>query len=58
MEQEVVMIASELLAKLQQLVDAGHGDQEVYLDTNPHDLHIIGDIDLDGDEVGIIIWKA
>lgn len=51
------MIASELLAKLQALVDDGHGEQQVYLDTNPHDLHTVGDIDLDTDGVGIIIWK-
>ena len=51
------MIATELLAKLQALVDAGHGEETVYLDTNPHDLFIVGDIDLDTDGVGIIIWK-
>ena len=51
------MIARELLEKLQALVDAGHGDETVYLDTNPHDLFVAGDVDLDGDEVGIIIWK-
>lgn len=51
------MIARELLEKLQALVDAGHGEETVYLDTNPHDLFIAGDVDLDGDEVGIIIWK-
>lgn len=51
------MIARELLAKLQALVDVGHGDETVYLDTNPYDLHIAGDVDLDADGVGIIIWK-
>jgi len=51
------MIAKEVLQRFQKLVDAGHGDEEVYLDTDPHDLFIIGDIDLDSDGVGIIIWK-
>ena len=51
------MIARELLAKVQTLVDAGHGDESVYLDTNPHDLFVAGDVDLDTDGVGVIIWK-
>lgn len=51
------MLANELLEKVQALVDAGHGEEIVYLDTNPHDLFVAGDIDLDTDGVGIIIWK-
>lgn len=51
------MIASELLEKLKLLVAEGHGDQTVFLDTNPHDLFVAGDVDLDTDGVGVIIWK-
>lgn len=51
------MILSELLTQAQRLVDAGHGDETVYLDTGPHDLFVAGDIDLDTDGVGVIIWK-
>ena len=52
------MIASELLQRLQALVDAGHGDEEVFLDTGPHELYLVDDVDLDADGVGVIIWKV
>jgi hypothetical protein len=52
------MILKDLYQRVQELVEQGHGDEEVYLDTDPHDLFTIGDIDLDTDGVGIIIWKA
>lgn len=51
------MTAVELYLKLEKLLSAGHGEETVYLDTNPHDLFVAGDIDLDTDGVGIIIWK-
>lgn len=51
------MTGRELLERMTELVNAGHGDEEVYLDTTPHDLYTIGDVDLDADGVGIIIWK-
>ena len=51
------MTGSELLKKLQDLVDEGNGDEQVYLDTNPMDLFMAGDIGMDSDGVGIIIWK-
>ena len=51
------MTTSELLQKLQALVDAGHSEEQVYLDTGPHELYTVEDIDLDTDGVGIIIWK-
>jgi len=52
------MNAIEVRDKLDALIAAGHGDEEVYLDTGPHDLYTIEDIDLDADGVGIIIWKV
>ena len=51
------MTVSDVLNKFQQLIDEGHAEEEVYLDTGPHNLFTIGDIDLDADEFGIIIWK-
>lgn len=51
------MTGNELLKKVQQLVDEGNGDEQVYLDTNPMDLFMAGDIGMDTDGVGIIIWK-
>ena len=51
------MTGSELLKKLQELVNEGNGDEQVYLDTNPMDLFQAGDIGMDSDGVGIIIWK-
>ena len=51
------MNAIEVMERMTKLVKEGHGEEEVYLDTDPHDLFTIGDIDLDSDGVGIIIWK-
>lgn len=51
------MTVTEVIARMAELVESGHGDEEVYLDTDPHDLFVIGDIDLDSDGVGVIIWK-
>lgn len=51
------MTARELRDHLTVLVDVGHGDEEVFLDTGPHGLHVVGAVDLDADGVGVIIWK-
>lgn len=51
------MTGRELLEELQALVDAGHGDEEVFLDVSTDGLLTIGEVGLDMDEVGIIIWK-
>lgn len=52
------MTVLEVMERMEQLAKEGHGEEEVYLDTDPHDLFTIGDIDLDSDGVGVIIWKA
>lgn len=51
------MTLLELAERADLLIKQGHGEEEVYLDTDPHDLYTIGDIDLDTDGVGVIIWK-
>jgi hypothetical protein len=50
------MMARELIEKLQTIV-ADHGDDEVFLDTGPDCLFGVGEVDVDTDGVGIIIWK-
>jgi len=48
----------ELAGRLADLIIAGHGDEEVFLDTGPDTLFTIGEVDLDSDGVGVIIWKV
>lgn len=51
------MTVTELRIRLQELEADGHGDEIVFLDTNPNNLDTIGDIDLDADGVGAVIWE-
>lgn len=51
------MTVTELRDRLNDLIAEGHGEEEVFLDTGPDNLYTIGDVDLDGDEFGVIIWK-
>jgi hypothetical protein len=51
------MRVADVLNKFQTLMDEGHAEEQVFLDTNPHNLHTIGEIGLDDDGVGVIIWK-
>ena len=52
------MIVSELYKRLGELIAHGHGGEEVFLDTDPNCLHVIEEVDLDCDEVGVIIWAV
>lgn len=49
------MRASMVIARLEWLVQQ-HGDMDIYLDTNPDALLSIGEIDVDAEDTGIIIW--
>jgi hypothetical protein len=51
------MTVNDVLNRFTQLVKEGHGDQHVYLDTDPINLYTIGEIDVDSDGDGVIIWK-
>jgi hypothetical protein len=51
------MRATEIIDQLTHLIDL-HGDQEVYLDVSPDGLLEIGEIDVDADDTGIIVWPA
>ncbi|WP_298437981.1 hypothetical protein [Geobacter sp.] len=49
------MKVSELIDRLAYL-RANHGEMEVFLDVSVHGLLEIGEIDVDVDDTGIIIW--
>jgi hypothetical protein len=49
------MTGSELAKRLLDLV-AEHGDMEVFLDINVYGLRQIGEVDVDAEDTGIIIW--
>jgi len=49
------MRATEAVDILTALIDI-HGDQEMYLDVSAHGLLDVGEIDVDTDGSGIIIW--
>lgn len=51
------MKASELIERLQHLVKQ-HGDHEVKMDTDIIGPYDIGDVDLDVDDSGFMLWKA
>lgn len=51
------MNVKEVLEQFNRLQEQGFGDEEVFLDTNPDGLLTIGEIGLDDDGVGVIIWK-
>ena len=53
---EVFVRASEVISRLQ-FLQKEHGDMEVYLDVNEDGLLLIGEIDVDAEDTGIIIWK-
>lgn len=50
------MRASEVISRLQ-FLQKEHGDMEVYLDVSEDGLLLIGEIDVDAEDTGIIIWK-
>lgn len=49
------MKAKELIERLQHLVKE-HGDQNVFIDVNAHGLNEIGEVDVDAEDTGIILW--
>jgi len=52
------MKAKELYVRLAELIKQGHGDEDVFLDTGPDgEVFSVGEVDLDIDGVGVIIWK-
>jgi hypothetical protein len=51
------MKASDLISRLQHLVKQ-HGDSDVLLDVDCHGPHQIGEVDVDADDTGIMIWKV
>ncbi len=51
------MNVRQLHARLTMLMDAGHSEDEVFLDTNPEHLFTVGEVDLDSEGAGVIIWK-
>jgi hypothetical protein len=48
---------SDLIERLTELRDI-HGEQQVFLDVSQDGLIEIGEVDVDADDTGIIIWKA
>ena len=50
------MTVNEVLEQFNKLALEGRGDEQVFLDTNPLELHAIGEIGLD-DNFEVIIWK-
>ena len=50
------MKASKLIIRLQHLIKT-EGDLDVMLDTNAEGLQEIGEIDVDAEDTGIIIWS-
>lgn len=51
------MKAKELIERLQHLVKE-HGDQDVFLDVTSDGLIEIGEVDVDTEDTGIIVWPA
>lgn len=51
------MNALELYDRLGELIEQGHGTEQLFLDTGPEELFLAGEVDLDTDGVGVIIWK-
>ena len=51
------MRASTVIARLQHLVKE-HGDVSVFMDTDPHGLHPITEIDVDAEDTGIILYTG
>lgn len=49
------MLASTMISRLQELV-AESGDREVFLDVGPDGLLEVGEIGIDMDDTGIIVW--
>lgn len=49
------MKATDLISRLQHLVKQ-HGDLDVLLDTDCLGPHRIGEVDVDTDDTGIMIW--
>lgn len=49
------MKASALISRLNHLVKT-HGDSEVFMDVNSHGLIPIGEVDVDADDTGIMLW--
>jgi hypothetical protein len=50
------MTVIELHEQVTQLINEGHGEEEVYLDTDPYGLMIIGEIDASCEDVdGVVI---
>lgn len=51
------MKASEVMARLDFLIKQ-HGDMEVFMDTDPIELHPVAEIDVDAEDTGIIFYKT
>lgn len=52
------MTGNELLQRVQALVAAGYGDEEVFIDYGAeYELTSIEEVDIDSDGDGIVIWK-
>lgn len=51
------MTLQELTERLDMLMQQGYSQEEVYLDTGPNYLFTVGEVGIDADGVGIIIWK-
>lgn len=51
------MKASDLIERLKELQEL-HGDLDVFLDVASDGLIEIGEVDVDVEDTGIIIWKA
>lgn len=51
------MRAGVLIARLQHLVKV-HGDVSVFMDVDLGGLREIGEIDVDAEDTGIILWQA
>lgn len=50
------MRASVLISRLKHLINV-HGDLKVYMDVNADGLIKIGEVDVDADDTGIMLWK-
>lgn len=50
------MKASKLIRRLQYLIKE-HGDMHVLMDTDPRGPYQIGEVDVDADDTGIMLWK-
>lgn len=49
------MLASMVVSRMQHLIKC-HGDREVFLDVGPNGLLSIGEIDVDTEDIGVIVW--